>query len=86
MARQYGGCYGYRKIAGLLEQAGWNVNDKRVERIWNLVPHNKPKRGPLWLADGSCIRVRPERPNHVWSYDYVEDRPHDGRRYRMLNV
>ena len=89
LARQYGR-YGYRKIAGLLEQAGWVVNDKRVERIWQReglkVPHKQPKRGRLWLADGSCIRLRPEHRNHVWSYDFVEDRTHDGRKYRMLNV
>ena len=89
LARQYGR-YGYRKIAGLLEQTGWIVNDKRVERIWRReglkVPHKQPKRGRLWLADGSCIRLRPEHRNHVWSYDFVEDRTHDGRKYRMLNV
>jgi len=90
LARQYGR-YGYRKIAALLRtQAGWVVNDKRVERIWLReglkVPHKQPKRGRLWLADGSCIRLRAEHPNHVWSYDFVEDRTHDGRKYRMLNV
>src|SRR5512140_1363421 len=89
LARQYGR-YGCRKIAGLLEQAGWVVNDKRVERIWRReglkVPHKQPKRSRLWLADGSCIRLRPEYRNHVWSYDFVEDRTHDGRKYRMLNV
>jgi len=66
------------------------VNDKRVERIWRReglkVPERQPKRGRLWLADGSCIRLRAERPDHVWSYDFVEDRTHDGRKYRMLNV
>jgi transposase InsO family protein len=65
-------------------------NDKRVERIWQReglkVPHKQPKRGRLWLTDGSCIRLRPEQRNHVWSYDFVEDRTHDGRKYRMLNV
>jgi putative transposase len=63
---------------------------KRVERIWLReglkVPHKQPKRGRLWLADGSCIRLRPEHRNHVWSYDFVEDRTYDGRKYRMLNV
>src|SRR6266404_4153592 len=87
--QQYGR-YGYRKVAGLLRQAGWIINDKRVERIWRReglkVPHKQPKRGRLWLADGSCIRLRPQHRNHVWSYDFVEDRTHDGRRYRMLNV
>jgi transposase InsO family protein len=90
LARQYGR-YGYRKIAQLLRsRAGWVVNDKRVERIWRReglkVPAKQPKRGRLWLGDGSCIRLRAERPNHVWSYDFVEDRTHDGRKYRMLNV
>jgi putative transposase len=90
LARQYGR-YGYRKIAELLRStAGWVVNDKRVERIWRReglkVPHKQPRRGRLWLGDGSCIRLRAERPNHVWSYDFVEDRTHDGRKYRMLNV
>src|SRR6266480_4725544 len=84
------GRYGYRKIAELLRQAGWTINDKRVERIWQReglkVPHKQPKRGRLWLAEGSCIRLRPEHRNHVWSYDFVEDRTHNGRRYRMLNV
>jgi transposase InsO family protein len=90
LARQYGR-YGYRKIAELLRTtAGWVVNDKRVERIWRReglkVPAKQPKRGRLWLADGSCIRLRSEHRNHVWSYDFVEDRTHNGRKYRMLNV
>jgi putative transposase len=87
--RHYGR-YGYRKIAALLRHAGWLVNDKRVERIWRReglkVPKKQPKRGRLWLTDGSCVRLRPQRRNHVWSYDFVEDRTHDGRKYRMLNV
>ena len=89
LARQYGR-YGYRKIAALLRDAGWLVNDKRVERIWRReglkVPKKQPKRGRLWLADGSCVRLRPGHRNHVWSYDFVEDRTHDGRKFRMLNV
>jgi putative transposase len=89
LARQYGR-YGYRKIAALLRNAGWLVNDKRVERIWRReglkVSKKQPKRGRLWLADGSCLRLRPQHRNHVWSYDFIEDRTHDGRKYRMLNV
>ena len=69
LTRQYG-LYGYRKIAKLLRStAGWVVNDKRVERIWRReglkVPAKQPKRGRLWLNDGSCIRLRAERANHV---------------------
>ena len=89
LARRYGR-YGYRKIAALLRHAGWLVNDKRVERIWRReglkVPKKQPKRGRLWLTDGSCVRLRPQHRNHVWSYDFVEDRTHDGRKFRMLNV
>ena len=89
LARQYGR-YGYRKIAALLRDAGWLVSDTRVERVWRReglkVPQKQPKRGRLWLTDGSCMRLRPEHPNHVWSYDFVEDRTHDGRKYRMLNI
>ena len=89
LARQYGR-YGYRKIGALLRDAGWLVNDKRVERIWRRegrsVPARQPKRGRPWLGDGSCLRLRPEHRNHVWSYDFVEDRTHDGREVRMLNV
>ena len=89
MAKQYGR-YGYRKIAELLRRTGWLVNDKRVERIWRReglkVPIKQPKRGRLWLNDGSCIRLRAERPNHVWSYDFVEERTHDRRKFRTLNV
>ncbi len=89
LARQYGR-YGYRRITALLRDAGWIVNAKRVERIWRReglkVPAKQPKRGRLWLNDGSCIRLRPEHRDHVWSYDFVEDRTHDGRKFRTLNV
>ena len=89
LARQYGR-YGYRKVAALLRDAGWLINAKRVERIWRReglkVPRRQPKRGRLWLTDSSCIRLRPLHRNHVWSYDFIEDRTHDGRRFRMLNV
>ncbi len=89
LALQYGR-YGYRRITAMLRDAGWAVNHKRVERIWRReglkVPQKQPKRARLWLNDGSCLRLRPEYPNHVWSYDFVEDRTHDKRKIRMLNV
>ena len=89
LATQYGR-YGYRRITAMLRAADWAVNVKRVERIWRLerlkVPSKQPKKGRLWLNDGSCVRLRPERPNHVWSYDFVEDRTHNSRKFRMLNV
>ncbi len=77
-------------ITGMLNNTGWQVNHKRVERIWRReglkVPQKQAKRGRLWLGDGSCVRLRPERPNHVWSYDFVQDRTHDGRVFRTLNI
>ena len=80
--------YGYRRITALLRDAGWVVNRKRVERIWCReglkVPQKQPKRGRLWLSDGSCIRLRAGHSNHVWAYDFVEDRTHDGRKFRLL--
>ncbi len=96
LAGQYGR-NDYRKIAEAPRtRAGWIVNDKRVERIWRReglnVPPKQPKRRPPWLADFSCVpdfscvRLRAERRDHVWSYDFVEDRTHDGRKYRMLNI
>ena len=89
LAEQYGR-YGYRRITALLRREGWTVNAKRVERIWRReglkVPQKQPKRGRLWFNDGSCIRLRPQHKGHVWSYDFVSDRTHDGRAFRMLTV
>ena len=89
LATRYGR-YGYRRIREMLVAEGWRVNVKRVYRIWRReglkVPMKQPKRGRLWLNDGSCARLRPERPNHVWSYDFVQDRTQDGRAFRMLVV
>lgn len=88
-ASQYGR-YGYRRITGLLRLEGWQVNYKRVERIWRQeglkVPKKQPKRGGLWLGDGSCVRLRPEHRNHVWNYDFVMSRTRNGRPLRMLNI
>jgi putative transposase len=89
LATQYGR-YGYRRVTELLRRAGWKVNHKRVERLWRReglkVPRKQPKRRRLWLNDGSCVRLRPAYPNHVWSYDFMQARTHDGRAFRMLTV
>ena len=95
LASQYGR-YGYRRVTALLRNEGWLVNHKRVERIWRQeglkVPTKQPKRGRLWLtvgdrsSNGSIVRLRPEFPKHVWSYDFMQDRTHDGRPFRILNV
>src|ERR1700730_2060476 len=68
VAGQYGR-YGYRRITALLWSAGWRVGKDRVQCIWRReglkVPAKQTPRGRLWLHDGSCVRLRPERANHV---------------------
>jgi putative transposase len=89
LATRYGR-YGYRRITALLKTEGWQVNHKRVERIWRQeglkVPQKQPKRGRLWLNEGSCVRLRPEHKDHVWSYDFVKARTADGRAFRILTM
>jgi len=89
LATQYGR-YGYRRVGALLRAEGFAVNHKRVERLWRReglkVPARQPKRRRLWLSDGSCVRLRPEYPGHVWSYDFVKARTSDGRALRLLTV
>ncbi len=84
------GRYGTPRIEALLRWEDWDVNHKRLERIWReqglKVPKKQPKRARLWLNDGSCVRLRPERKDHVWAYDFVQSRTHDGRSFRMLTV
>jgi putative transposase len=89
LASKYGR-YGYRRITALLRSAGWRVGKDRVQCIWRReglkVPAKQRARGRLWLEDGSCVRLRPERANHVWSYDFVSAMTHDGRTLRILTL
>lgn len=89
LASQYGR-YGYRIVTGMLRNEGWKVNHKRVERLWRQeglkVPKKQRRRRRLWLNDGSCVRLRPQWRNHVWSYDFVQGRTSEGRPFRMLTV
>jgi putative transposase len=90
LATRYGR-YGYRRITALLNnEHGWRVNHKRVQRIWRKeglkVPKKQPKRGRLWLNEGSCIRLRPEYKDHVWSYDFMIDHTANGRVFKILNI
>ena len=89
LATQYGR-YGYRRITALLKEEEWQVNHKKIERIWKReglkVPQKQPKRRRLWLNDGSCIRLRPKHKDHVWSYDFVMARTSDGRAFRILTI
>ena len=89
LAAQYGR-YGYRRVTALLWQEGWKISPSRVERIWKQeglkVPQKQPKRGRLWLHDGSCVRLRATHKNHVWSWDFVMDRTDDGRVIKILTL
>lgn len=89
LALQYGR-YGYRRIIALLRAEGWDINHKRIERLWRQeglkIPQRQPKRRRLWLNDGSCIRLRPQYQNHVWSYDFVQARTNDKRSFRLLTI
>ena len=89
LAKEYGR-YGYRTVTDMLRLEGWNVGKDRVYTIWRheglKVPTKQPKRARLWRADGSCLRLRPAYRNHVWAYDFVADRTHDGRPFRILNI
>ena len=89
LATEYGR-YGYRRVTAMLREEGFRVNHKRVERLWRReglkVPAKQPKRRRLWLTDGSCVRLRPGSPNHVWSYDFLFTRTSDGRALRLLTV
>lgn len=89
LASQYGR-YGYRRVTALLNTEGWSVSHSRIERIWKQeglkVPQKQPKRRRLWLTEGNCIRLRPLWANHVWSWDFVMDRTHDGRPIKILVI
>lgn len=84
------GRVGYRMVTHMMRNEGQRINHKRVVRIWReeglILPHKQPKKRRLFLNDGSCARLRPEYKNHVWSYDFIEDRTMDGRKIRFLNI
>ncbi len=89
LATQYGR-YGYKTITSMLKLEGFDVGKDCVHTVWRReglqVPQKQPKRARLWRGDGSCIRLRPLRRNHVWSYDFVSEQTHDGRKFRILNI
>ena len=84
------GRVGYRMVTDMMRNEGTRINHKRVERIWReeglKLPQKQSKKRRLWLNDGSCIRLRPDHKNHVWSYDFVEDKTYNGKKIRFLNI
>ena len=82
--------YGYRRITALLRREGWSVNRKRVHRLWRReglkVPQVQRKRRRLGSSENGCTRHRAERPNHVWSYDFVMGQTAEGKRLKVLPV
>jgi len=77
-------------VTDIMNNEGREINHKRVEHIWReeglKLPKKQSKKRRLWLNDGSCIRLRPEHKNHVWSYDFVEDKTYNGKKIRFLNI
>lgn len=84
------GRYGYRRILELLQRDGWQINHKRLERLWKReglkVPGKQPRRRRLWLNDGCCVRLRPQHQDHVWSYDFVKARLSNGQAIKILTI
>lgn len=84
------GRVGYRMVTNMLRNDGILINHKRVERIWReeglKLPKKQTKKRRFWLKDGSCVRLRADHKNHVWSYDFLEDKTVTGQKLRWLNI
>ncbi len=82
--------YGYRFITAKLRQDGWQVNHKRVQRIWRKeglqVPYRHTVKKTLGNSANACFVKKAEFMNHVWTYDFIEDRTEDGRKLKFLTV
>jgi putative transposase len=82
--------YGYRRITALLRQDGWRINRKRVQRLWRQeglkVPRKQRKKRRWGGSANGAARRRAQRPNHVWSYDFIEDQTADGRKLKILPI
>lgn len=82
--------YGYRRVWASLRREGWQVNRKRVQRLWQQeglkVPVKQVKRRRMGSGENSCAVRRAEHQDHVWSYDFLMDRTEDGRQLKLLPV
>ncbi len=82
--------WGYRRAHHRLRELGWEVNRKRVQRLWReeglRVPQRKRKRRRLGGSTVPAERLRAERQNHVWAFDFQFDQTADGRALKLLNI
>ena len=82
--------FGYRRIAALLRREGWRANPKRIYRLWRQeglkVPNKKRKRRSLGVSENACHCRRAERPDHVWTWDFIFDRTTSGSALKWLSV
>jgi transposase InsO family protein len=82
--------FGYRRIAALLRREGWRANPKRIYRLWRQegfkVPRKKRKRRSLGVSQNACHCRRAERPDHVWTWDFVFDRTTSGSALKWLSI
>jgi len=82
--------WGYRRAHHHLRELGWEVNRKRVQRLWReeglRVPQRRRKRRRLGESTVPAERLRAQRPNQVWAFDFQFDQTADGRVLKLLNV
>lgn len=82
--------YGYRMITAKLRQEGWQVNFKRVYRLWRReglkVPKKTRKKRRLGHSANSCLRRQAEHKDHVWTWDFIHDRTATGRPLKWLAI
>jgi transposase InsO family protein len=82
--------YGYRFITAKLRQEGWQVNHKRVHRLWRKeglqVPYRRKARKSPGSSANACFVKKAEYINHVWTYDFIDDATEDGRKLKFLTV
>jgi len=82
--------YGYRMIGAKLRQEGWHVNVKKIYRLWRRegfkVPRKARKKRRLGHSGNSCVRRRAERPDHVWTWDFIHDRTTTGQPLKWFAI
>ena len=82
--------YGYRMITAKLHQDNWDVNHKRVQRIWQKeglqVPYRRKFKKAKGSSQNSCCVKKAEYKDHIWTYDFMSDQTEDGRSLKFLTV